>query len=131
MPLPSELRSITGAQELHDWFGFWPTFHDAEIVRLHLNRNAPSYLAVHTCEMTKRINSQGHYESEKHVVVEFIFDELLNLSLEGFSSQNVINSLNLKTIETGFLLTLAPCYGLSGSIEATSVSIRLAPGPPK
>jgi hypothetical protein len=81
--------------------------------------------------MTKRIDSRGYYELEKHVVVEFILDEVLHWTLEGLSGQNVINSLAIKTIETGFRVTLAPCYGLSGSIEATSVSTRLAPGPPK
>jgi hypothetical protein len=82
--LSSELQSIKGAQELHDWFGFWPDFHDAEVIRFHLNRSGPSYLAVHTWQMTKRIDSQGFYELEKHVVVEFILDEVSNLSLDGF-----------------------------------------------
>jgi hypothetical protein len=47
VPLPAELDSIAEAQELYDWFGFWPGFHDAEVVRLHLNRKEPSHLAIH------------------------------------------------------------------------------------
>src|SRR3977135_2195987 len=32
MALPDGLRAVTGAQQLHDWFGYWPTFHDAEVI---------------------------------------------------------------------------------------------------
>jgi len=130
MPLSAELKSINGAQELYDWFGSWPSFHDAEVVKLHLNRSGRSALAIHTWEMTKRVDSKGYYELEKHVVVEFILEGISALSLEGFSGQNVIFGLAIDKIETGFLLTLDPCYGLSGSIAAESVFIRLTPGKP-
>jgi hypothetical protein len=80
--------------------------------------------------MTKRVDSKGYYELEKHVVVEFILEDVAALSLEGFSKQNVIFGLAIDKIETGFRLTLDPCYGLSGTIEARSVSIHITPGPP-
>jgi hypothetical protein len=64
------------------------------------------------------------------VVVEFILDEVSNLGLDGFSSQNVISSLAVERINSGFRLLLAPCFGLSGSIEAERVSMRVSPGPP-
>src|SRR5580698_8298651 len=121
MPLPTELEPITGAQELYDWFGFWPGFHDAEVINLHLNRRGPSRLVIHTWEMTDRVDSKGHYELAKHVVVEFILKDVAALSLEGFSKQNVIFGLAIEKIEPGFRLTLDPCYGLSGSIAAESM----------
>lgn len=130
MPLPAELKSITGAQELYDWFGFWPSFHDAEVIELHLNRRAPSCLAIHTWEMTNRLDSKGYYELEKHVVVEFTFEDISALSLEGFGQQNVIFGLAIEKTEAGFRLTLDPCYGLSGSIAAERMSISLTPGKP-
>ena len=36
--LPDDLKAIGGAQELQDWFGYWPSFHDGEIISLRLNR---------------------------------------------------------------------------------------------
>ena len=48
MSVPIEIREIHGAAELHDWFGYWPNFHDAEIINLHLNRTGSSSLRVHT-----------------------------------------------------------------------------------
>jgi hypothetical protein len=53
MTVPVEVKEISGAAELHDWFGYWPIFHDAEIISLHLNREGSSSLRVHTWEMTK------------------------------------------------------------------------------
>ena len=38
MAVPIDLQEISGAAELRDWFGYWPMFHDAEIISLHLNR---------------------------------------------------------------------------------------------
>ena len=76
------------------------------------------------------MDSRGYYELAKHVVVKFIFEDVSALSLEGFSQQNVVFGLVIEKIETGFRLTLDPCYGLSGTIEAQSVSIHLTPGPP-
>ena len=46
MVLPAGLELITGAQELHDWFGYWPNFHDAVIVKFRFDLSEPSSLVV-------------------------------------------------------------------------------------
>ena len=38
MPDDEYPAGIAGAAELVEWFGRWPSFHDAEIVSLELNR---------------------------------------------------------------------------------------------
>ena len=48
MPLPAEVESIDGAQELYNWFGYWPEFHDAEALTFHLDPGMPSTLVIHT-----------------------------------------------------------------------------------
>jgi len=128
--LPNGLEAISGAHELHDWFGYWPSFHDAEIMRLDLNRHGSSTLFVHTWEMTDKIDGEGFYVLDKHVVVEFMLEDVSGLNLTGFNFQNVIFELSIEKKEEGFLLDLAPCYGLAGTIEAKNLSIRLHPGKP-
>ena len=130
MALADELHAIVGAQELHDWFGYWPTFHDAEIVSLHLNRRGPSSLLIHIWEMTNKVDEKGFYELEKQAVVEFVFEDISELELGGFSHRNVIFGLELLKKDRGFVLTLDQCYGLAGTFEAEKVSIRLNPGKP-
>jgi hypothetical protein len=130
MPVPSGINEVPGAVELHDWFGYWPDFHDAEITSLHLNREGSSSMRVHTWEMTKQVDEKGYYVLAKHIVVEFIFEGISELSLNGFSKQNVIFGLCFEKTDSGFRLTLDPCYGLAGSIEAEKMSLRIRPGRP-
>ena len=77
MEFPPELGTIEGAKNLRDWFGYWPSFHDAEVILLHLNRSDASTLAVHTWEMTKEVDEKGFYVLAKHVVVEFVMKEVV------------------------------------------------------
>ncbi len=72
MAVPVELKEISGAAELHDWFGYWPSFHDAEIVSLHLNRQGRSSLRLLTWEMTKDIDEKGYYVLTKHALASSI-----------------------------------------------------------
>lgn len=49
-------KSIPGGAELLAWFGYVPSFHDAEIIDLHLNRHGPSTLRIHVWEMTGKVD---------------------------------------------------------------------------
>jgi len=130
MPVPTSIAGILGATELHDWFGYWPAFHDAEIVSLHLNRSGSSSMRVHTWEMSKEIDQNGCYVLAKHLVVEFILENISGLNLNGFSHQNVVFGIDVEKTESGFRLTIQGCYGMEGSIDAEKLSLRLAPGKP-
>ena len=128
--VPTDLQEIPGAAELHDWFGFWPTFHDSEIISLHLNRKGSSNLRIHTWDMTKEVDEKGYYVLTKHVIVEFVFETVSGLNLTGFNHQNVIFELGIEKTDSGFRLNLDECYGVAGSIEAERMSIRITPGKP-
>jgi hypothetical protein len=130
MSVPVNIGEIEGAVELEEWFGYWPSFHDAEIVSLHLNRKGSSSLRIHTWEMTKEIDDKGYYVLAKHIVVEFVFEAVCGLTLNGFNQQNVIFGLAIEKTDSGFRVTLDDCYGLAGSIEAEKMSLRLTPGKP-
>ena len=134
MAIPDGLDAIAGAQELHDWFGYWPSFHDGEIISLHLNRTNPSSLKIHTWEMTKELDEAGYYLVTKDVVVEFLIDISGTddcLELSGFSGQNVVFGLDIDKTDSGYTLVISQCYGLAGTIKADNISIRLAPGKPE
>jgi hypothetical protein len=130
MSVPIEIENIHGALELHEWFGYWPDFHDAEILSLHLNRKGTSSLRVHAWHTTKEVDVKGHYVMAKHIVIEFIFENVSELTLNGFSQQNVISGLGIEKIGSGFRVTLGECYDLAGSIEPERISLRTSPGKP-
>jgi len=122
-------KSVPGAAELFDWFGFWPDFHDAEIVSLTLNRSGVSILKIHTWEITGSVDERGYYKLQKHVIVNFQMEEIIDSELADFSSQNVVSGLILRETDDGFAIRLAPCYGLAGTINPRNLSIEIEPAP--
>ena len=130
MGMSAELEAINGAQELYDWFGYWPGFHDSTVLSCEANLTGSSSLRVHTWEATNQVDERGYYIQTKHVVVEFILADISKLDLVGFSGQDIIFGLDLQKVESGFKLTIDPCINLGGEIVAGSVAIRLLPGEP-
>ena len=130
MGMSAELEAINGAQELYDWFGYWPGFHDSIVLSFEANLIGSSHLRVHAWEMTNQVDERGFFILTKHVVVEFILDEISWLDLDGFNGQDVIFDLSIDKVESGFKLTIDPCCKLGGEIVAGSVAIRLLPGEP-
>jgi hypothetical protein len=128
MPLPAGIESISGAQELYDWFGYWPCFHDAEVLKFCLSIGEPSCLVVHTWEMTSNVNAQGFYELTKHIVVEFVLEGLSNVNLGDLWEHSILLDLGAEKTEQGFRLDFSATYGLCGTIETQGLSLRLTPG---
>lgn len=130
MPIPNEIEEMPGAVDLYEWFGYWPEFHDAEILSLHLNRTGISQIRLHTWEMTSEIDDHGFYVLRKHVIIEFTFENIRGVDLAGFNHQNVISELAISRTNSGFRVDLGACYGLAGSIIADKIALRLMPGKP-
>lgn len=140
--------SIPGGAELLEWFGGEPSFHDAEIISLNLNRSGASTLSLHSYIVTGKVDNEGYIVSDRHVVVTFTFEDIMDLQLDGFSPQNVISGLILQRatdrgrdnyyalpkspddIEDDIEIELEPCYGLDGFIRAKKVSVTFEPGEP-
>ncbi|MBX9721690.1 MAG: immunity 50 family protein, partial [Candidatus Obscuribacterales bacterium] len=125
----SAISVLEGADQLFGWFGYWPTFHDAEIIELHLKRQGYSLLKIHTWHTSHKIDQQGLYEQDKHAIVTFQINDISDLELHNFNHQNVIAGLAVKPVETGFQLTIVDCYGLAGNIVAENISIAIASAP--
>jgi hypothetical protein len=137
--------TVPGGAELVRWFGQVPTFHDAEILSLHLRRKGPSVLRLHGWIGTGAVRQDGYAVLDRHAIVTFTLTDVMDLQLDGFSIQNVISGLILRRApdrpeRRGYLaldplpqdieIELEPCYGLDGRIRARSVSITFEPGKP-
>lgn len=119
---------ISGAQDLIAWFGEWPTFHDAEVLELHLARRGTSFLRVLTWKTSgDQTNPDGTSVRTDHVIVSLLIRDILDLSLHDFSTQNVIDGLAIDEEAEGLRITLEPCFGLAGWIVAREVSVSFSP----
>jgi hypothetical protein len=142
--LEQTYRSISGGPELLDYFSSVPSFHDAEIIGLELNRTSASYLKIHGWVLDRKNDLQN--KTLKHATVTFILGGITDLQLDGFSKQNVIGSLTIARTESDpdrkayysieafhendFELTLEPCYGLDGRIRCKKIAIMFTPDIP-
>jgi hypothetical protein len=127
----SDLEKIAGYSDVVRNFGKWPSFHDAEIVRLDLNRSSQSVLSVYAFTMLGEIDDSGYYKLANHAVVHFHMQGIESLELQNFSAQNVIFGLEL-THENGlYKIDLDPCFGLSGTLACMKLSLVLEVGIPK
>lgn len=136
--------TIPGGPALLAWFGEVPTFHDAEIISLSLNRQGRSELKIHGWITTDKVDPNGYVMLDKHAVVTFSLEDVMDLQLDSFSPQNVINALVLGQAKDrgrsayygtpaepdDIDIELLPCYGLDGFIRAKKVEISFMPGHP-
>jgi hypothetical protein len=106
---------IPGMEEIISWYGEWPSFHDAEILELHIERAGRCWIKIY------------NEVRQKYGVVTFNMEEVTDLELADFSHQNVIGDLELKETEAGFRITMTPCYGMAGYLEAKRMSVELSP----
>lgn len=121
MNTPGIAATLDGSEAVIQWFGGWPSFHDAEIISLQLARTGESVLRVYP------------YYPAKPAMVDFILVAVSDLELADFSGQNVIFSLDVEVVtdqtkEKAIRLILAPCYGLAGWIDAKQVRVQLVHG---
>jgi hypothetical protein len=123
---------IPGLVELIDWFGFFPSFHDAEVISISLDRSGGCRVAVHTFETTKETDRSGRYVLRKHIIVTFVLERIKDVRLEGFNCQNVLSGISIARQRETYDLDLEGIYGVAGKIRAEAMRIELEPGgPPK
>lgn len=131
----SALEAMPGGRELIAHFGFVPSFHDAEIIKLDLQRRGPSTIALQYWKTSPDADS---------CIVEIVMGQVVDVVLDGFSQQNVVGDvcflipapvrpdrerLYFPTTrrENEIEIVISPCYGLEGFIRCLDVSFVVGP----
>ena len=108
-------------------FGGWPSFHDAEVLRLHLDRPGSEgpilEIAIHVFEMTKDVDSKGYSVLRRHTEVTLRFTRVRSLRVESFNGQNVLSSLDVAQVDPGksegrrLRVRMPSSYGMEAEFE--------------
>ena len=129
---------IKGSERLTRVFGYWPSFHDAEIIWVRLVRGerpeegfaGPSIeMSIHTFEITNEVAPTGFLILKNHVLVHFQFTKVVNVKLEDFNHQNVLFNLRIADIRQdqlesiNFAISLDSSFGLSGRFRCKAAEI--------
>lgn len=103
--MPGIESLIDGSQKITDVFGYWPSFHDAEVIELHLWRgdvdpDRDSYVfpvltvKLHVWEWAQLTESSNQLTHRKDVLITLRFHHLHdNFGLECISHDNAIFEL--------------------------------------
>ena|SRR5438552_4170838 len=131
-----QIPDIVGSKLVTNVFGYWPSFHDAEVVRLTLERSesvpsgAELATEVHVFEITSEVDARGSYVCRHHVLVSFRFKEVHDVRIEGFNHENAIMGLRIVDVRSRQLeairyeVDFAGTFGVSASFLCRDVIVE-------
>jgi hypothetical protein len=129
----SIMERIRNSESLTAIFGRWPSFHDAEIHSIYLNRGGGSgpflEAKIHVYEMTKEVDAKRRYILKNHTLVTFRFSRVAMGEIKWFNQQNVISHFGIDEVEAepnsgrNFKISITSSYGCEASFECEEVTI--------
>ncbi|GAB3357607.1 Imm50 family immunity protein [Lysobacter tyrosinilyticus] len=137
--MTTPIDRIENSEAVTSLFGYWPSFHDAEVLEISIRRfsepgSGPSLSAdVHVFETTNQVDSDGYYVHHKHSIVTLLFRELDELALDGFNHQNALSELGIAETEPGGMLRVnfGSAYGLESELTCRAIKVvSVVPGIP-
>src|SRR5690242_10258101 len=99
------LKCVAGAAQVIDYFGAWPSFHDAEILEVYVRRPGLFGISLHTMGLDPAKRERG-VTQWKNGIVMFVLHGVSDMSLANYSSQNVIGNLSIEAKDNGFRLEI-------------------------
>jgi hypothetical protein len=131
---------IDGGRKLTDIFGYWPSFHDAEVIEVGLWRGdvepeAGRYVfpilkvQLHVWELTEDTNSKGFLISRYHTLTTLRFHDINEFQMEGFNHQNAILGLSIARQDRSegptpvFAVHFNPAHGMGASFICSRVDV--------
>ena len=121
------MPTIEHAEKLTHIFGEWPSFHDAEVVCLILDRSGPEAptleAQIHVFAVTSDLDATGHYVLANHTLITLRFTEVALLGLDGFNRQNVLFELLITDLAPSthdgrrLLVKMDASYGIGAAFE--------------
>jgi Immunity protein 50 len=111
-------------------FGGWPSFHDAEVLRVELDRDGQQLLAViYLFRMTDKVDSSGYYVLENKVLATLRFLGVVDLTLKWFNQQNVLWNLEIIDVRErqlehiSFEVSFPSSFGLEADFKCESIEV--------
>jgi hypothetical protein len=123
----AETPPVSGSDTVVSWFGYWPGFHDSEIIELRLG--AESVLRLRAFEMTDQIDAAGCYKLRKHCIVSFWFADEVEFSVTSDSGSNgIVFGLDFQKTGDRLKMEIQSSCGVDGWITAKTWRVELEPG---
>ena len=134
--MQSVVDRISEAEKLVAVFGYWPSFHDAEVISLKLDRRpnekgfSPALeTQIHTFEPTNEVDEHGYYVLQHNVLVSLRFLDVEELRLDDFNHQNVLFGLEISDLREGqsenifFQVRFDASFGMGASFQCRAIEV--------
>ena len=134
---------ISGSQKLTSIFGYWPSFHDAEIIDFHFWRGdfdpkQERYVfpvltvKLHVWELTKEVDQRGFLVLRHHTLSTLRFHNVEEFRMQGFNHQNAIFELFIEQQERTdgpspfFSVEFRPSFGMGAAFRCYQIEVLAA-----
>ncbi|GAB3638835.1 hypothetical protein GCM10027422_44250 [Hymenobacter arcticus] len=123
----SAIKQIVNSQDIYLHFGYWPDFHDAEVVQVSFDSHATGRYSVtfllKTAEFTNELDEHGHYALFRPCNIKLQFTGIHEVSFTDFYFQNVLLELKWEQQNSLIKCVFIPSQGMSATIIADEAII--------
>ena len=124
---PQPENFVTDAGKLITLYGKWPSFHDAEVLSLVLDRTGPILvmrIALHE-KHRNMVDERGSYLTVGRCIATLRFEGVDQLAIEEFNHQNVLSGMVFEMDGTLHVhVTLAGIFGISARFQCLKVAVE-------
>lgn len=131
--MPAMMDLIDNAASVTQIFGEWPSFHDAEVHRVSLDRTgedgASLEVVIHVFKMTKEVMASGHYRLRDHTLVTIRFSGVALEHVLHFNHQNVMSGLTISALDPEshsgrhLAVQMSASYGMEAAFECVRCAV--------
>lgn len=120
--------AVPGYAELRNWFGVFPSFHDAYVNHLNVSVDGTGEMVLRGFRVTSEVDERGKCVLDKHFRATFTFERLASVVLTEFApDRGILFGLEIREHTDGVEVELSPTYGVGGRISMKLLRIDFEP----
>jgi len=134
---------VIGSEKLTGIFGRWPSFHDAEVLELRLERgqarpddsvyeSAKITAKIYVFNTTGEVSPEGYFVVVNQTLATLQFRDVTGFEMRWFNQQNVLSELLIST-EAGdegnlsyLSVVLGSSFGMDASFRCLAIEVLAA-----
>jgi hypothetical protein len=118
---------VVNSAILFEHFGYWPNFHDAEVIKVTFEAlptwRAAVTFTINTFEMTSKVNEKGYFDLTEKCQIEVQLTGIKQLDFNNFSHQNVLFEFCFEEQGSDIKAVFSSSVGMAATVVAEDALI--------
>lgn len=123
-----DVQAIENYQAILQRFGRWPSFHDAEIHSVWMDRAGADgpyiEMRIHVHTWKAEVDKEGRYIIDQQAMVTMRFSRIESAEIVGFNEQNAIFDMEMQADQDRIKVEVSSSYGCAGSFTCKHIAVR-------